>query len=197
MQHLDIAAAARAEGEIVAAHDVARAKPFSSTSVDEGVGRRGRRRPASKCCASTACTPYWSSSRGLAGGKVSRNGPVSGTKKRRGCGSKVSATTGALERGSLLGGTGQQRLVAAMHAVEIAQRHRPALPLRPGMDLPVVEASGSCSLRLRRAAAPARRPRRRSPPCRRSGTASSASRARRSWLMSVMVADRGDRVADR
>src|SRR5688572_15020593 len=49
----------------------------------------------SKRCASTACTPYCASRRTLAGGRVSRNGPVSGTKKRRGWGSKVSTTSGA------------------------------------------------------------------------------------------------------
>jgi hypothetical protein len=39
----------------------------------------------------------------------------------------------------VLGGAVEQRLVTAMHAVEIAQRHRPALPLR-GRGLPAVEA---------------------------------------------------------
>jgi hypothetical protein len=70
--------------------------PVSSTSSMKASADSAAK-ASSKRCARTACTPYCSRSLSLAGGRVSRNGPVSGTKKRRGCGSKVSATTGAFK----------------------------------------------------------------------------------------------------
>ena len=108
---------------------------------------------------------------------------MSGTKKRRGCGSKVRATTGAFKHLGVLGGAVEQRLMAAMHAVEIAQRHRSALPLR-GRGLPVVEARDHF-FGVRRGTETTASP---------SITTVSPERhcvfsvtRRRSWLMSVMV----------
>ena len=49
-------------------------------------------------------------------------------KKARGCGSKVSMMQGTLQVLGLRARRRQHRLVAAVHAVEIADRHDAALP---------------------------------------------------------------------
>lgn len=99
--------------------------------MNEAAGRAAN--AASKCWASTAFTPCSASSRVLAGASVSRNGPVSGTKKPRGCGSKVKASSGAPSSAAFLARMCKKRLVAAMHAVEIAERppRRPSTPPAP------------------------------------------------------------------
>ena len=169
-QPLDIAAAARAEGEVVAAHDVARAQALQQHVVDEGVGGSAAN-AGSKRCASTACTPYCASSRSLGGRQ--------GEAERAGVGHEEAARMRLegerhqrrAERRGLLAARAEQRLVAAMHAVEIAERDHAARP-RAGV---ACQSSKTGIMRSSRRVAPrhrARWPRRRSPPCRRSGTGS-------------------------
>src|SRR5258708_7113623 len=71
---------------------------------------------ASKRWASTACTPYWASSRTFAGGKVRRNGPVSGTEKLRGACRDRSVASGRPRAGQLGADHGRDE-AAAQHAV--------------------------------------------------------------------------------
>ena len=137
---------------------------------------------ASKRCASTACTPYV----GQQPDFCRRQGEA----ERAGIGHEEAARMGLegerdqrrAERLGALAGVRQQRLMAAMHAVEIAERHGAALPggrRRP----PVVEDRDHFGVRR--------------------GTETTASPSittvsplrhcvfsvtrRRSWLMSVMV----------
>ena len=169
-QHLDIAAAARAEGEVVAAHDVARAKSLQQDVVDEGIGRqRGERLVEALrqhgLHAVLAQQPDLCRRQGEAEGagvghEEAARMRLEGERDQR-----------RAQRARPFAGMRQQRLVAAMHAVEIAERHG-AAPPGGGRRPPVVEGRDHAAITPRRVAAPARPPRRRSRPCRRSGTAS-------------------------
>ena len=180
-QHLDIAAAARAEGEVVAAHDVARAQPRQQHVVDEGVGRQGRERlvevlrqhglHAVLAQQPDLCRRQGEAERAGVGHEEAARMRLEGERDQR-----------RAQRPGPFAGMRQQRLVAAMHAVEVAERHGAALPLgrrRP----PVVEGRDHFGVRR--------------------GTETTASPSittvsplrhcvlsvtrRRSWLMSVMV----------
>ena len=181
-QHLDIAAAAGAEGEIVAAHDMARAHALQQHVVDEGVGRQGGEGLVEVL-----------RQHGLHAVLLQQPEPGrrQGQPERAGVGHEEAARMGLegqrhdrrVQHLGMLGGAVEQRLMAAMHAVEVAQRHRPALPLR-GRGLPVVEARDHF-FGVRRGTDTTASP---------SITTVSPERhcvfsvtRRRSWLMSVMV----------
>ena len=61
----------------------------------------------------------------MAGGVRMKSG-TSGRKTFRGCGSKVSASAGTPRRSASSSARSKHRLMAAMHAVEIADRHHAA-----------------------------------------------------------------------
>ena len=128
-QHLDIAAAAGAEGKIVAAHDMARAHALQQHVVDEGVGRQGGKGLVEVLRQHRLHAVLF---------QEPQPGGRQGQPERTGVGHEEAARMRLEGEGhdrrvqdlGMLGGPVDQRLVAAMHAVEIAQRHRPALPLR-------------------------------------------------------------------
>ena len=181
-QHLDIAAAARAEGEVVAAHDMARAQALQQHVIDEGLGRQRREgRVEALRQHGLHAVLLQQPQLGRRQGKAERSGVgheeaprmrLEGQRHHR-----------RIERLGMLGGAVEQRLMAAMHAVEVAQRHGSALPLR-GRGLPVVEARDHF-FGVRRGTETIASP---------SITTLSPERhwvfsvtRRRSWLMSVMV----------
>ena len=94
LQQRDIAAAALAEGEIVAGDDARRADPLRRAVGDEllGAGRGAARWSNSNT--SIASAPAWANSASRWSSVVRRNGGRSGLKKRTGWGSKVATITG-------------------------------------------------------------------------------------------------------
>ena len=181
-QHLDVAGAPRAEGEVVAADDMASAQPLQQHVVDEGVGRKGRERLVEVL-----------RQHGLHAVLLQQPEPGrrQGQPERPGVGHEEAARMRLegqrhdrrVQHLGVLGGAIEQRLMAAMHAVEIAQRHCPAPPFS-GRGLPVLEARDHF-LGVRRGTETTASP---------SITTVSPERhcvfivtRRRSWLMSVMV----------
>src|SRR6185312_4323330 len=134
---LDIADAARAEGEVVAAHDVTGAQALQQHLVDEVLrGDRGERgiEALRQHRLNTALLeqPHLGRQQGEAerpgvGHEEAARMRLEGQRHQRGT-----------ERARLLRRALDQRLVALVHAVEIAQRDRPAGPLRRD-GLPIVE----------------------------------------------------------
>ena len=124
-QRLGIAGAAFAEAEIVADHHVAHAEPLHQHALDERLGRQAAR-AASKRTTTATSSPSASSSASLRGSGVRRKCGLSGWKNSRGCGSKTMAPAGAAVPPRLADGRRDQRLVAPVHAVEVADRQHAA-----------------------------------------------------------------------
>ena len=81
-------------------------------------------RRASKRATNVRATPYARNSSSLARSVDSRGGAAAGAKNSRGCGSNVSTAGGNAQVLRGLDQPRQHRLVAAMHAVEVADRQR-------------------------------------------------------------------------
>ncbi len=117
---------------------MARAHALQQHVVDEGVGREGGKGLVEVLRQHRLHAVLF---------QEPEPGGRQGQPERTGVGHEEAARMGLEGQGhdrrvqhlGMLGGAVEQRLMAAMHAVEIAQRHRSALPLR-GRGLPVVEA---------------------------------------------------------
>lgn len=170
LKNLDVAATTRAEGKIVTANHMAAAQPLQQHVLDEGIGW--------KCCetriemlrqhrvdAVLLEQPH------LPRRQRETERARVGDEETPRMGLECQDHDRPAERRGMLDRARQQRLMTAMHAIEVAQRDHAALP--SGRDSgPIFEDRDHSAIMPRRVAAPARRPLRRSRPCRRSGTAS-------------------------
>ena len=119
-----VACALVAEAEVVADHGVPDAEPAGQHVVDERLGLlviRCRLKASANRCS----TPSSASRRALIRNGVSRGGALSGVRTSRGCGSKVTTPSGAPSSRARARAAPDQGAMAAMHAVEIADRHDP------------------------------------------------------------------------
>ena len=108
--------------EIVTDDDAGCAELLPEQALDESGGRRCRQAPASKRRTKAPSSPSLRKTASFAGSGVRRNRGFSGAKNLRGCGSKVRTAAGAPPRPGLPDRDLDQRLMAAMDAVEIADR---------------------------------------------------------------------------
>ena len=94
-------------------------------ALDESPAATSPARPASKRSTNAPSSPACGQSRSFAGSAVRRNSGLSGAKNWRGCGSKVSDRGRRAPAPAPRASRSDHRPMAAMHAVEIADRQRP------------------------------------------------------------------------
>ena len=148
-----IAGTPLAEAEIGPDDDVAQPEPVADDIPGE-FPRAERRERGVEVQLVKPFDPSFSSLWARASRPIRRNGGASGAKNSRGCGSKVSTPSGAPCRGARPAGRVDHRLVADMHAVEVADGDAGAAVGRVEIGVVADDAHGgwvaSCADRRKR-----------------------------------------------